>query len=111
LLADQYGSETELWLYNDVTQEWLWFDRGFDNNESRQYTAYLDPIECTTFQIYDEYGDQIIAPGGITLTLGDELAYQCGDFGYGEVFRMGIARSFLLSKCRFGKLLSAIFEH
>jgi trypsin len=89
LLTDAWGYETEVWLVNDATQEWLWYDYGFANNESRQYTACLDPTGCATLQIFDSYGDGINAPDGITLQFGDELVYQGGDFGYGEVFRFG----------------------
>jgi hypothetical protein len=89
LLTDEYGYETELWLVNDATQEWLWCDWGFDNNESKQYSGCLDPTGCATLQIFGYYGDGIFAPGGITLQFGDELMYQGGDFGFGEVFRFG----------------------
>jgi hypothetical protein len=89
LLTDEWGYETELWLVNAAAQEWIWYDYGVGNNESRQYTACLDPTGCATLQIFDSFGDGIAAPGGITVQFGDELVYQGGDFGFGEFFRFG----------------------
>ena len=88
-LTDEYGYGTELWLVNDATHEWLSYDYGFGNNESRQYTTCLDPTGCATFQIFDSFGDGIYLPGGITLQFGDEVVYQGGNFGYGGIFLFG----------------------
>ena len=33
LLTNEYGYATELWLVNDATWEWLWYNWGFGNNE------------------------------------------------------------------------------
>jgi hypothetical protein len=40
--------------------------------------------------MFEDYGDEILAPGGITtLQFGDEVVNQGGDFGYGEIFPFG----------------------
>jgi hypothetical protein len=83
LRTDEYGSETEVWLINDETQEFIWYDWGFDSNQSEQCNACLDANGCATF---DSWGDGISEPGGITLTFGGEVVYEGGDFGCGEVF-------------------------
>jgi hypothetical protein len=89
LRTDQYGDETEVWLINDETQEFIWYDWGFDSNQFEQFNACLDANGCAIFEIFDSWGDGISEPGGITLTFGGEVVYESGDFGYGEVFRFG----------------------
>jgi hypothetical protein len=90
LRTDNYGSETEMWLINDETQEFIWCNWGFDSNQSKQYNACLDTNDgCAIFKIFDSWGDGISEPGGITLTFGGKVVYEGGDFGYGEVFPFG----------------------
>jgi hypothetical protein len=83
LRTDDYGDETEVWLINAETQEFIWYDWGFDSNRSEQYNACLDANGCATFEIFDSWGDGISESGGITLTFGGEVVYEGGDFGSG----------------------------
>ena len=89
LLTDWNGDETEVWLIDDATQDWIWNDNDFGDNELRQFSTCLDPSGCFTLQVFDSKGDGIYAPGGISVWFQQESVYIGGDFAGEALFRFG----------------------
>jgi hypothetical protein len=89
LVADGYPEDNDFFLVTD-DEEWIWDEIGFEEDESYQYSACLDPTGCATLDFFDWYGDGIEAPGGITLTYDGTVFWDhSDDIGGGVVFRFG----------------------
>jgi hypothetical protein len=88
LETDDYGYETDLFLLAD-SGKLIWNANGFADNKNYQFTTCLDRSECATLDIFDSYGDGIMSPGGITLTVDGQAEYEGGDIEGGIIFRIG----------------------
>merc|ERR1711935_1107224 len=88
LRTDDYGSETDLFLLTDEGNL-IWNANGFADNKNYQFTACLERNECTTLDIFDEWGDGIVSPGYIKLSVDGQVAWNDGNVGGGIVFRLG----------------------
>jgi hypothetical protein len=88
LETDNYGVDTELFLLTD-SGELIWNATDFADNKNYQYTTCLDRSECATLDIFDSWGDGIMPPGGITLTVDGQVDYEGGDIKGGIIVRIG----------------------
>ena len=96
LMTDDYGEEIEIILFNDLDQELIWYQWGFDDNEMYTFSACIDPSGCSTFEVFDSYGDGLTYSdpyGYVKLTYDGTVIFNTGDYDYGEVFRLGDACS------------------
>lgn len=77
ILTDPWGEETS-WTLTDLLGTVIM--QGGQGGVYEDYTSYSDSIcilfdECLLFEIYDTYGDGILAPGGCELYLDEMLVY------------------------------------
>jgi hypothetical protein len=78
LETDDYGDEMDLLLLTD-SGKLIWNANGFADNKNYQFTTCLDRSERVTLDIFDSYGNGIMPPGGITLTVDGQVEYEGGD--------------------------------
>ena len=88
LQTDKYGDETEIFLLTDEGNL-IWEERGFGNNTLKKFYTCLNRNGCAAINILDSYGDGILAPGKVKLTVDGTMKYNGGNFGDGIVFRIG----------------------
>jgi len=88
LRTDDHGSDTDLFLLTDEG-DLIWNANGFANNKNYRFEACLDRNGCTTLDIFDYYGDGILSPGFIKVSVDDQVAWNSGDVGRGIIFRIG----------------------
>ena len=88
VITDDYGYETEFFLLTD-NGDLIWNAFGLFDNKKYTFNHCLDQNTCATLDVLDSYGDGILAPGKITLTVDGQVYYNGGDFGDGAVFRIG----------------------
>jgi hypothetical protein len=86
--TDNYGNETEFFMFTDQGQL-IWDESGLDDNEEYQFATCLESNVCATLNIFDSYGDGIESPGKIKLTVDGQLKYNSGNFGEVLEFHIG----------------------
>mmetsp|Transcript_35524 Transcript_35524/g.86108 ORF Transcript_35524/g.86108 Transcript_35524/m.86108 type:complete len:579 (-) Transcript_35524:63-1799(-) len=86
--TDEYGDETDFFLLTNKG-ELIWDEWGFGDNTLNQFSTCLERTSCATLDIFDSYGDGILSPGKVKLTVDGTVKYNSGDFDDGIIFRIG----------------------
>ena len=86
LRTDRYASDTSHWLQTGT--EYKFFENTFDSFETYRETDCIDPLQCTTYNVRDAFGDGISGEG-VEIKYGGEVVYSGGEFGIGGIKYLG----------------------